>query len=191
MVCQFYANVRQGSRPSEIISHVNCVDIILTPNLINQIFNTKIEEGCRSKIANFFSYEELPTSLNHFDGSKLMKYFKTSFKTPNESNLSELDPLQQILFTMVSNLLVSTNGHCTDTNKMELYLFYYFMEKIRVDFDFILCHAKTDTRRKLSYAKFLTLIFKHFNLPFLDEPSKEKSTHFFTKSHFCNSPTFS
>ena len=85
-----------------------------------------------------------------------MKYFKTSFKTPNESNLSELDPLQQILFTMVSNLLVSTNGHCTDTNKMELYLFYYFMEKIRVDFGFIICHfmnkIRTDTKRKLSYA---------------------------------------
>lgn len=188
MMCQFYANIRQSSSPFELISRVNFVEILLALDLVNQIFNTKIEEECRTKLENFFSYEEIPTSVNHFDGSKLMKYIQTSFTAPNQTDLSELDSLQQILFTMVSNLLVPTDDHHTDANNMELYLFYYFMEKIRFDFGFIIYHLmnkiKTNARGKLSYAKFITPVFKHFSITFISELSKENSTHFFTKSYF-------
>ena len=133
IVRQFYTNIRQREIPSDIVSRVNGVDFKFDPYIVNQIFNTQIEGNCKSKFAYFLSYEELPSSINHFDPSKLMKYFKTNFTSPNEADWNDFIPIQQILFLMIGNLLIFRSGHRTDANKMELYLFYYFIERIRVD----------------------------------------------------------
>ena len=66
LLYQFFANLRKGSSHIELISRVNSVDILLTSDVVNLVLKTKIEEGCRSKIVNFFSYEEFPIALSSF-----------------------------------------------------------------------------------------------------------------------------
>ena len=105
-------------------------NILLTTDFVNLVLKTKIEEGCRSKIANFFLYEEFLTAYHHFYTEKLMTYFHTRFNTPAEAKLEDFSPQNLIIFTIISNLLVPTNGHRTYANKMKLYLFYCFPEKI-------------------------------------------------------------
>ena len=68
-----------------------------------------------------------------------MTYFQTHFNTPADVKLEDLNPQNLIIFTIISNLLVSTNGHRIDANKMEFYLFYCFVEKVRIDFGFVMC----------------------------------------------------
>ena len=118
----------------------------------------------------------------------MLSYLKTQFSMPSEVDLSELQPLHSILLTMVGNLLALTNDHMTNTNKIELYLFYCFMENIRIDFGFIMYlfmnKVSTDTRQKLPYEKFMTSNFNHFNIPLIGQPSKERFIHFFNKNYF-------
>ena len=84
--------------------------------------------------------------------------------------------------------MVPTDGHRIDANKKELYLFYYFVEKIKIDFGFVICKfllkLSTDSHRKLSYGKFLTPIFAHFKIPFTGVSPKENSSFAFTKAYF-------
>ena len=75
MLYQFFINFRNGSSHTKLISYVNGVDILLTPDIVNLVLKTKIEESCHSKIANFSSYEEFPTAYHHFHVEKLMVYF--------------------------------------------------------------------------------------------------------------------
>ena len=126
MLYQFFANLRKGSSHTDLISRVNSVDIALDPDIVNAILKTKIEDDFKGKIVNFFSYEEFPCAYHHFHVTKLMTYFQTHFNTPTEAKLEDLSPQNLIIFLIISNLLVPTNGHRTDANKMELYLFYYF-----------------------------------------------------------------
>ena len=90
---------------------------------------TKFEDGFKGKIVNFFSYEEFLTVSHHFYLEKLMTYFQTQFHTPAEAKLEDFSSQNLIIFTIISNLLVPTVGHRTDANKMEIYLFYCFLEK--------------------------------------------------------------
>ena len=188
MLYQFFANLRKGNSHTELISRVNSVDITLTPDVINSVLKTKIEDGFRGKIANFFSYEEFPSAYHHFHISKLMTYFRTHFNTPAEARLEDLSPQNLIIFTIVSNLLVPTDGHRTDANKMELYLFYCFVEKIRINFGFGMCkfllNISTDSRRKLSYEKFLTPIFAHLEIPFTGKSPRDSASTVFSKAYF-------
>ena len=92
MLYQFFANLRNGSSHTELISRVNSIDILLTPDVVNLVLKTKIEEGCRTKIANFFSYEEFPIACHHFHVEKLMAYFQTHFNTLAETKLKDLNP---------------------------------------------------------------------------------------------------
>ena len=64
---------------------------------------------------------------------KLMAYFQNHFNTPAEAKLENFSSQNLIIFTIISNSLVPTDGHRTDANKIELYLFYCFVEKIRID----------------------------------------------------------
>ena len=59
-----------------------------------------------------------------------MTYFQSHFNTPVEARLEDLSPQNLIGFTIILNLLDPTDGHRTDANKMKLYLFYCFLEKI-------------------------------------------------------------
>ena len=117
-----------------------------------------------------------------------MTYFKTHFNTPAETKLDDLDPIHFIIVTIIFNLLVPTNDHRTNANKMEFYLLYCVIKKICIDFGFVMCRfllrLSTNTHRKLSYIKFLKLIFKHFNVPFTGSSPKENFTCFFTKNYF-------
>ena len=164
------------------------MNILLTPDILNLVLKTKIEEGCHSKIANFFSHKKFRTAYHHFHTEKLMTYFHTRFNTPAEAKWGDLSSQNLIIFTIIFNRLVPTDGHRTDANKMELYLFYCFVEKIRIDFNFIMCKFlvkfSTDSSRKLSYGKFLTLIFAHFKIPFAGVSPKETSSSVFTKPYF-------
>ena len=150
MYHQFFANFRKGNSHTEFISRVNGVYILLSPDIVKPVLRTKNEKGYRSKIANFFSYEEFSTAYHHFHTEKLMTYFHTRFNTPVEAKLEDLSSQNLIIF----NMLVSIDGHKTDTNKMKLYLFYLCVEKIRIDFGFVMCKflfkLSTDSRRKLS-----------------------------------------
>ena len=88
---------------------------------------------------------------------ELITYFHTRFNTPAEIKLEDLSPQNLIIFTIISNLLVPTDGHRTDANKMKLYLFYCFVENVRIDFGFVmykfLFKLSTDSHRQLSYEK--------------------------------------
>ena len=138
MLHQFFTNFRKGNSHTEFISHVNGVNILLTPDIVNPVLRTKIEEDCRSKITNFFSYEEFSTAYHNFHTEKLMTYFHTCFNTPVETKLEDLSSQNLIIFTIISNLLAPIDGHRTDANKMKLYLFYCFVEKIRIDFGLVM-----------------------------------------------------
>ena len=120
MLHQFFANFRKGSSHTELISRINRVDILLIPDIVNLVLRIKIEEGCRSKIENFFSNEEFLIAYHHFYTEKLMTYHR--FNTPIEAKLEDFSPQNLNIFTIISNLLVPTDGHRTDTNKMELVL---------------------------------------------------------------------
>ncbi|CDP19765.1 unnamed protein product [Coffea canephora] len=178
---------RLGSITS-LISRVNSIDIELNPNVVNNVLKIKIEDGFKGKIANFFSYEEFPSAYHHFHVAKLMSYFQTHFNTPAEARLEDLKPQNLIIFSIISNLLVPTDGHRTDANKMELYLFYCFLEKIRIDFGFVMCKfllkISTDSYKKLSYGKFLTPIFAHFKIPFTGKSPNESASTIFSKTYF-------
>ena len=130
MLHQFFANLRKGRSHTDLISRVNSVNIELNPDIVNSVLETKIESGFKGKIVNFFSYEEFSSAYHHFHVAKLMTYFQSHFNTPAEARLEDLSPQNLIIFTIISNLLVPTDGHRTDANKMELYLFYCFLEKI-------------------------------------------------------------
>ena len=102
MLHQCFANFRNGSSHTKLVSHVSGVDILLTPDIINLILRTKIEEVCRSKIVNFFSYEEFSTAYHHFNTEKLMTYFHTRFNTPIEAKLEDLGSQNLIIFQSFS-----------------------------------------------------------------------------------------
>ena len=132
MLHQFFANLRKGKSHTDLISRVNSVNIELNPEIVNSVLETKIEDGFKGKIVNFFSYEEFSSAYHHFHVAKLMTYFQSHFNTPAEARLEDLSPQNLIIFTIISNLLVPTDGHRTDANKMELYLFYCFLEKFEL-----------------------------------------------------------
>ena len=92
MLYQFFANLRKGSFHTKLISLVNSVDIVLTPDIVNLVLKTKIEDDCMSKIVNFFSYEEYQTTYDHFHLEKLMAYFQNHFNTPVETKLEDCSP---------------------------------------------------------------------------------------------------
>ena len=89
---------------------------------------------------------------------------------------------------MILNQLVPTDGLRIDVNKIELYLFYCFLEKLRIDFGFVMCKfllkISTDSHRKLSYEKFLTPIFAHFKIPFTRVSPKASASTVFSKAYF-------
>ena len=118
----------------------------------------------------------------------MVSYFKKTFFAPADAKLNDLTPVNLIAFSIISNLLVPTDGHRTDANKMELYLFYCFREKIRIDFGFVMCkfllRYATDSRRKLSYGKFLQKVFEFYKVPILGVCPKETSSSTFTKAYF-------
>ena len=124
MFHQFFANLRKGNSHTDLVSRVNSVDIAFNADIVNAILNTKIKMVLKKKITNFFSYEEFPSAYHHFHVKKLMTYFQTHFHTSVEAKLEDLTPQNLIIFTVISNLLVPTDGHRIDANKMELYLFY-------------------------------------------------------------------
>ena len=117
-----------------------------------------------------------------------MTYFQTHFNTPVEARLEDLNPQNLIIFSIISNLLVPTDNHRINANKMELYLFYCFLEKIRIDFGFVMCKfllkISTDSRRKLFYEKFLTPIFAHFKIRFTGKSPKKSASTVFSKAYF-------
>ena len=86
MLYQFFANLRKGSSHTELVSRVNSIDIALTPDIVNMVLKTKIEDGFKGKIASFFSYEEFPIAYHHFHIEKLMTYFQKHFNTPVKQN---------------------------------------------------------------------------------------------------------
>ena len=188
MLHQFFANFRKGSSHTDLVSRVNSVDIAFNPDIVNAILKTKIEDDFKEKIVKFFSYEEFPSAYHHFHVAKLLTYFQTHFNTPAEAKLEDLSPQNLIILSIISNLLVPTDDYRTDANKMELYLFYCFLEKIRIDFGFVICKfllkINTDSRRKLFYGKFLIPIFAHFNIPFTGVSPKESASTIFSKAYF-------
>ena len=149
------------------------------------VLKTKIEDGFKGKIVNFFSYEEFLTVHHYFHIEKPVTYFQKHFNTPAEAKLEDFNPQNLIIFT---NLLVPTDGHRTNANKIELYLFYCFVEKVQIDFDFVmfifLLKISTDSHRKLSYGKFLILIFAYFKISFTRVSPKENASSIFSKAYF-------
>ena len=107
MLHQFFANLRKGRSHTNLVSRVNSVDIAFSPD-----------------IANFFSYEEFLSAYHHFHIAKLMNNYQTHFNTPAETKLEDLNAQNLIIFSIISNLLVPSDGHRTDANKTEFYLFY-------------------------------------------------------------------
>ena len=59
---QFFANLRKGRSHTDLVSRENFVDIELNPDIVSTILKIKIEDGFKEKIANFFSYEEFPST---------------------------------------------------------------------------------------------------------------------------------
>ena len=99
---QFFVNLRKGSLHTDLISRVNSVDIAFNPDTVNVILKTKIEDGFKEKIVNFFSYGEFPSAHHHFHVAKLMTYFQTHFNTSAEIRLEHLNSQNLIIFIIIS-----------------------------------------------------------------------------------------
>ena len=92
------------------------------------------------------------SAYHHFYVAKLITYLQTLFNTPAKARLEDLISSNLIIFIIISNLLVPTDGRRSDANKMKLYLFYCFLEKVRIDFGFVMCKfllkISTDSHKK-------------------------------------------
>ncbi|KAL3527733.1 hypothetical protein ACH5RR_012389 [Cinchona calisaya] len=164
MVLQFTTNLRKGSTIRTLISRVNSTNLEISSNIINTIFECEVPNP--NNFSYFFSLDKWPT----VDIEEVRAIFNINFKQASEAKTTLLTPELNILYTLVTNLLLPTDGHRTELGKMQLYLIFCVFKGIPLDFGYLFCSLwklfLTDTRKNIPFGKFLTKIFDFLDVPF-------------------------
>ncbi|KAL3519118.1 hypothetical protein ACH5RR_021707 [Cinchona calisaya] len=160
MVLQFTVNL--------LISRVNNTDLEISSNIINTIFECEVSNP--TDFSYFFSLDKWPADDTQFDIDEVRDIFNIYFKQVSEAKTTLLAPKLNILYTLVTNMLLPTDGHRTKPGKIQLYLFVCVFKGIPLDFGYLFCSLwelfLTDTRRNIPFGKFLNKIFDFLNIPF-------------------------
>ncbi|KAL3524964.1 hypothetical protein ACH5RR_013336 [Cinchona calisaya] len=168
MVLQFTANLRKGPTVRTLISHVNNTNLEISSNIINTIFECEVSNP--TDFSYFFSLDKWPADDTHFDIDEGRAIFNIHFKQASEAKTTLLAPELNILYTLVTNLLLPTERHRTEPGKIQLYLFFCVFKGIPLDFGYLFCSLwelfLADTRRNIPFGKIFTKIFNFLNIPF-------------------------
>ncbi|KAL3534605.1 hypothetical protein ACH5RR_003066 [Cinchona calisaya] len=173
---------QKGPTVRTLISRVNNTNFEISSNIINTNFEREVSNP--NDFSYFFSLDKWPTIDTRFDIDDVRAIFNINFKQASEAKTTLLTPELNILYTLVTNLLLPTDGYRTKPEKMQLYLFFCVFKGIPFDFRYFFYFLwelfLTDTRRNIPFGKFLTKIFDFLDVPF---SSNKQFPSYFNKSY--------